>query len=70
MHPIDDDTPSNRRLLVWDDHKKTWFVAEMMTAIEDGSVNWVYARRIGPDGFAFIVKEPTHWMELPEVPGE
>ena len=70
MHPINGNTPSGRRLLIWDDHKKTWFVAEKMTAIEDGTVDWVYARRVGPDALAFIVMKPTHWMELPEGPGD
>lgn len=45
------------------------FVAQHMTAIEDGSTAWVYARRLGvEDPVAFIAKCPTHWMPLPEPP--
>ena len=46
-----------------------WYVASWMTAMEDGSGAWVIARKLalaqGEEGFAFIVKEPIGFIDLP-----
>lgn len=56
-----------RRLLLTDG--QLWYVASWMTAMEDGSGAWVIARKLalaqGEEGFAFIVKEPVGFIDLP-----
>ena len=42
-------------------------VAGLMTAIEDGDEQWVYARTLGSSAVAFIC-HPTHWLPLPPPP--
>lgn len=62
--------PADQQIIVgkWDDDVWIARVAIRMTALEDGAVDWVYARRLGPDGLAFILREPTHWQPLPAPP--
>lgn len=59
--------PRGRYVLLWDGERP--YVARQMTAVEDGTRAWVYARRLGADGIAFVVPEPSHWMPLPDPPG-
>mgnify|MGYP001012851125 CR=1 FL=1 len=64
------DAPTDKPVLVYDAAAKRCVVAQHMTAMEDGSTAWVYARQIGMPGeaFAFIAKHPTHFRYLPEAP--
>jgi len=64
------EAPTDKPVLVYDDAAKRCVVAQHMTAIEDGSTAWVYARQIGMPGetLAFIAKQPTHFRYLPEAP--
>ena len=41
------------------------FVAFWAVSIEEGDGQWVIARS---PGMAFIVRNPTHWAELPAAP--
>lgn len=41
------------------------FVAFWAVSIEEGDGQWVIARS---PGMAFIVRDPTHWMPLPDAP--
>jgi hypothetical protein len=65
-----EDAPTDKPVLVYDASAKRCVVAQHMTAIEDGSTAWVYARQIGMpgEGLAFIAKHPTHFRYLPEAP--
>lgn len=61
--------PDDRQVLVWDGHHQR--VAQMMTAIEDGTRDWVYARQLACEGSAIaFVCEPTHWRPLDAPPKE
>ena len=64
--------PRDRWILVWDARLKRCVVVQSMTAIEDGSVDWVFARHWDEFGktMAFISKDATHWMPLPLPPTE
>jgi hypothetical protein len=64
-----DTAPKNVPVLVYDAHLQRAVVAQRMTAVEDGSVDWVYARQIDAVcPVAFICKQPTHWLPLPSPP--
>lgn len=65
-----DHAPTDKPVLIYDAAAKRCVVAQHMTAIEDGSTAWVYARQIGAPGeaMAFIAKLPTHFRYLPEAP--
>jgi len=40
-----------------------------MTAMEDGEIDWVYARRLSAiSPIAFVLPDPTHFMPLPALP--
>jgi len=43
-------------------------VAGWMTAIEDGSGEWIIWRRFGSDAMAIRMLAPTHWRPLPAPP--
>ena len=64
--------PRDRRVLIWDAETKRCVVAQHMTAIDDGSSAWVYARSLScdldGDKIAFIAENPTHWMPEPDAP--
>lgn len=66
-----DTAPTDKPVLVYDAHLKRSVVAQKMTAIEDGTSDWVYARQlaaVGMPAIAFVCKEPTHWQPLPDDP--
>ncbi len=66
--PIDS-APKDMSVLVYCAHLERPVVATQMTALEDGVVDWVYARRASlEDPVAFIARKPTHWMPLPSPP--
>lgn len=58
--------PRDRAVLLWDGANMR--VAQRLTAMETGETEWVYARQLGEEAIAFIVREPTHWMPLPKPP--
>ena len=64
--------PTDRPILVgkWDIDGGPWMarVATRMTALEDGAVDWVYARRTGAEPIAFILQDVTHWTDIPAPP--
>ena len=67
-HPIET-APADQWVLVYDAHLERCVVAHRMTAIEDGVVDWIYARHLDAHGpVAFIATRPTHWMPQPEAP--
>lgn len=74
VHPVAEPiktAPKGRWILVFDAHIERWVAAQSMTALEDGAVDWVYARRLGVENaIAFICTEPTHWLPSPPRPGE
>lgn len=57
--------PKDREVLIYAEKTGEQFVAFWGTAIEDGDQQWTFARG---DGISFIVRNPTHWMPLPEAP--
>lgn len=60
----------DRWVLLYDARLKRCVVAQHMTALEDGSQDWVFARHLGSDGsgVAFVSKDATHYRELPAPP--
>jgi hypothetical protein len=62
---IDSAPKDGTRVLVFADGEQR--AAALLTAVEDGEQNWVYARRLGSAAIAFVC-HPTHWQPLPEPP--
>lgn len=65
--------PQDRPVLIWDALTRHCRVAQLCTSIEEGDSAWVYARRFSWDAepaLAFIAREPTHWIPLPEPPSD
>lgn len=60
--------PKDQWVLLYDALLRRCVVAQWMTAIEDGSGDWVLARRLGSDGLAFVSRDATHWRHLPREP--
>lgn len=63
--------PKDKPIIVFDKASGSQRVAFFAKAVEDGSTAWVYARSLSCDpagAIAFVVREPTHWMPLPEPP--
>ena len=71
MHPIKT-APKDRDIIVFDARQKKFRVVFWGQALEDGSGAWVYARALSlsdpENALAFVVSEPTHWMDLPRSP--
>lgn len=57
--------PRDRDVLIYAVETGEQFVAFWGTCIEDGDQQWTFARG---DGVAFIVRDPSHWMPLPDPP--
>lgn len=63
--------PTNCAILVGRyDEDGDWIarVAARMTALEGGGAEWVYARKLGDEPIAFILRDVTHWQPLPAPP--
>jgi hypothetical protein len=65
-----DAAPRDRWILLYDKRLKRCVVAQHMTAMEDGSQDWIFARQLGSDGagVAFVTSDATHWRHLPAPP--
>jgi hypothetical protein len=57
--------PTNGHVLLYCKETGEQFVAFLGTSIEEGDSAWIYARG---RNVAFIVRNPTHWQQLPEAP--
>lgn len=66
-----DSAPKDKWILVFDAYIGRWVVAQCMTAVEDGTINWVFARRLSVENpVAFICTKPVAWLPEPEHPIE
>jgi len=57
--------PKDGDILLYCEETDEQFVAFWGTDPEDNDQQWVFARG---DGFAVIVRDPTHWHPLPPPP--
>ena len=64
--PIETAPRDGTRILVFDPvHGQR--TAQLLTAMEDGDEQWIYARSLGSSAVAFLCR-PTHWKPLDDPP--